>query len=307
MKNLLHYQILKTLGRGKHGETFMAIDTGLQRPVAIKHLHTPLPGGKFRERFQDDMQRITALNQPTIAAFYSIEDIEGEQYLIREYIEGHTVAELARSRRLTFDRVLRLLIDAARALQSLHGHDSAHLNITPTNFFVTRDGSGRLADAGLAYGVTRRIDDDSKARDLVYLAPEQIMGIDVDGQTDFYSLGVVMYEMLTGRPMYEANSREQLTRSIRHESISLEADELSAVPGEARLVLERMLARDPADRFASASELLITLNEMASFHVSEMRAELTSTSRRDPRWYILLTVLAALLMILWLVVTTVYR
>jgi len=304
---LLHYTISRKLGRGKHGDVYVALDTGLDRVVAIKCLTPPLLTGQHRERFLDDMDTLLYLDDPHIASFYSLEDIDGQQYIIREYVEGQSASQLLASGPVPYERALALGQQAASGLQHAHRRNVLHLNVTSSNLFVTRRGPVRLLDFGLPFAPPDTDPACADPADLVYLAPEQIAGKPVDHRADLYALGVVIYEMLTGRPPFSGDDAGSIMDSILHRAPDLACAEVKALPDEARLLLGKLLSRDPADRFSGSDELRATLQAMTAY-LSEDRVPVPPEPRSGTgRQYLLIALLIVLLLVFWVVVTTVWR
>ncbi len=307
MKKLLHYDITKKLGEGKHGEVNLAWDSGLDRIVAIKDINKALVADEDREQFLDDMNALSRLNDTHIAVFYSLELVNGRQYIIREYIEGDTIKELIRTQPLTYDRFLALARQLVETLQHTHGHGLLHLNITSQNVFVTSKGQTKLVDFRLPLRTSPEAADEIKPSDLVYLAPEQFRSDQADQRTDLYSLGVVFYEMLTGRVPFPTDGPAAAKQAILDGQPDLTRDEVRALPSEAQLLLKKLLARDPDDRFSGTTGLLATLKGMQSFQQQENRSPYGVSYSGSARLYLLLAVLMALLLVLWFVVTTLYK
>jgi serine/threonine protein kinase len=305
MEKLLHYDIAEKLGEGKHGEVYQALDSGLSRVVAIKVFRPPLLVGKERDQFLEDMVRLIEFDDEVICRYYGLEDIDGAQYLIREYVDGTTVRELAARQPFPFESVLALACDVVQSLQRAHNRGVLHLNITSTNLFVTNRGKARLVDFDLPFGEPGFDFKLADPRDLTYLAPEQIQGHRVDRQTDFYGLGVVIYEMLTGRLPFAVDDTATTMERILHEPPELERRQLVSLPNEARLLLKRLLAKNPSDRFASVNGLLTTLEEMEVFESRDPRKRHRPYRGDSARGYFWIAIVMAALLIFWIVVTAV--
>jgi len=302
VQKLLHYHISRKLGEGKHGEVSLGWDSGLDRVVAIKCLSRGLIPDNLREQFLNDMQRLARLNDPHIGVFYSLELIDSQQYIVREYIEGDTIKDLVRAGLFEYERFLALGCQLTGTLQRMHEAGLFHLNITSQNVFVTRSGQAKLLDFGLPFDKARSAVTEVCHGDLVYLAPEQISGDQVDERTDMYSLGIVFYEMLTGKLPFPTDERSALKRAILDGCPDFTSQEARAIPSEATLLLKKLLAGNPDDRFASTAGLHVTLEEMLSFRHEDRHFPTRAEPARTPRQYLILAVLVVLLLVVWIVV-----
>ncbi len=307
MDRLLHYEISKKLGEGKNSETFLALDTGLQRPVVIKKF--------LRRKFtQDEIGKfnvsrkvIEEIGLAGLGVCYSIEEIDSVFYLMREYVEGYSIRQLAQMRRMSYSRTIKVAIQISKLLQQLHSRDQLHLNITSGNIFENLESGIKLLDHSLAPTFEQISSGRVAADDLIFLAPEQVEGKVPDVQTDFYSLGIVIYEALTGQLPFAPTNRESLRQAILAGEADLTIEELKAHPPEINLLLKRLLALRPSERFSSASELLATLEEMSQFHAHDTGRPPEATPPDQSRKWLGIGILFMLLLIFWLVLTTVYR
>jgi serine/threonine-protein kinase len=305
MDKFLHYDIAGKLGRGKHGDVYQALDSGLSRAVAIKVFEPPILIDPEREQFLDEMHQLMRIDDPTVGRYYGLEDVNGSQYLIREYIEGRTIKQLVSRQPLPFESVLSLCYEIVQSLQRVHNQGVLHLNITSKNVFVTDRGKARLVDFGLPFGEPGFDFSMAEPDDLVYVAPEQLKNEPVDRQTDLYALGVVMYEMLTGKLPFPVKDTADTMRHILEISADLEEREVHNHPHEAHLLLSRLLAKNPSDRFASVNGLLTTLAELAELEREEHRAGRAGPLADRSRQYLLIALVVAALLIFWIVITAV--
>jgi serine/threonine-protein kinase len=306
MDRILHYEIVRELGDGKNGRTFLAMDTGFQRAVVVKLLErTEAHSAEWVTRLRAEVRRFDELDDTHIARYYSWDEANGRPFVVREYIDCESLASLAGRGSVPYDRFLKLALGAARALKSLHDQNVTHGNLTSTNVFADASDQVWLADPGLGIedpvgkGIARL-----GIRDLVYLAPEQWRGEPATMSSDFYSLGVVLYHLLTGAYPHDEDDPGRLRDAI-HRRPALEDDaKVSKIPGVARLLIAKLLARSPRDRFASTEELILTIQGMMSLGAERKPLPVRTKWRPSPRQWLLFPVLFMLLVILWLVITS---
>src|SRR5262245_47911597 len=214
------YEIVAPLGARGMGEVYRARDTRLDRAVAIKVLTAPSAAPSAHARFRREARAIARLNHPHICTLHDVVEQDGRAFMVMELVEGGTLAdELARGP-LSLDRTVALGAQIAGALDAAHGHGVIHLDLKPSNIMLTDpgvtlldfaaarllevDGAASARDSTLAIGPT---DDDAIAGSYPYMSPEQVQGREVDARSDIFSLGVVLYEMATGRHPFQADNR----------------------------------------------------------------------------------------------------
>jgi serine/threonine protein kinase len=294
MDRILQYEIAQTLGEGKNGVAYLAVDSGLQRAVVVKSLEKTTWAGDEdrRSAFLDLMERFDNLNNARIARFYSLDQAGGGGSAVREVVEGQTAADVVKSGPLAYARWLETAVDLARTLKIIHDAGLAHGNITTGNTFVTSNGTITLTDVALGTGLSHRDD----FADDVYVAPELADGKDATAASDLYSLGVVLYYLLSGR-MPDLRDRES-GRDLFDGFSDVSA------PGVARLLVRRLIAPDPKDRFGSVDELILTLQGMISLGAEPQVSPSSRKWSPTPRQYLLMALLALLLIILWLAITS---
>ena len=268
------YTIETALGAGGMGEVYRAHDTRLGRTVAIKVLPAALTQDPTaRQRFEREARSVAALSHPHICPLFDVGRHEDRDYLVMEYLAGETLAARLRRGRLPVDAALRVADHIAGALAAAHRAGIVHRDLKPGNVMVT-DAGVRLLDFGLA-GHTEASSGDAITVSvpepitgtgvvlgtLPYMAPEQIEGGRADARTDIFAIGLVLYEMVTGRRAFEAASRAALIGSIlRDDPPSLSKMDPSLPPGLDR-VIRRCLAKAPAERWQSIEDLQAALVE----------------------------------------------
>ncbi|HYN07754.1 MAG TPA: serine/threonine-protein kinase, partial [Vicinamibacterales bacterium] len=212
------YRILSLLGRGGMGEVYLAEDTRLGREVALKTL-PPLAASnaEFRERLEREAKAIAALNHPNIVTIHSVEDCGGVRFITMELVRGKSLAELIPAAGWPLNRVLDVAVPLADAVASAHQRGITHRDLKPGNVMVCEDGRVKVLDFGLARlgpegapdaeALTRQITQVGQVLGTVsYMSPEQAQGHPVDHRSDVFSLGIMLFEMATGRRPFEGSS-----------------------------------------------------------------------------------------------------
>ncbi len=273
-ETLSHYRVVRRLGEGGMGEVFLAEDLRLRRPVALKMLRPERARDESAvKRLLAEARAASALNHPHIAVVYEIDEAERSGGLVRfiamEYVSGESFAELARRSDIPLDRILELGLQAADALAEAHARGIVHRDVKPTNLSLTESGRVKVLDFGLAQHCALPGEMDSTwtrepgheqangglAGTLAYMAPEQARGEDVDGRADIFSLGAVLYELVSGRsPFTRANAALTLEAVLNGALPPLVARLRDPRLGELEKVLQRMLAKDREARHAGMRE-----------------------------------------------------
>ena len=258
------YVIKKVIGSGGMAVVYRATDNRLKRSVAVKILRDELEADEeFRRRFQTEAQAVAMLSHPNIVSVYDVSHSEDVEYIVMELIEGVTLMQYMQKRgALGWKEALHFSVQIARALEHAHSKGIVHRDIKPQNVMILRDGTIKVADFGIAALETRQEQrSDQTVGSVHYIAPEQARGEQPDTRSDIYSLGVVMYEMLTGRMPYDGETAEQI--ALKHiAGVAEDPQKLNPeIPDElARITLKAMNA-DIKTRYQTATELLADLEE----------------------------------------------
>jgi serine/threonine protein kinase/tetratricopeptide (TPR) repeat protein len=265
------YRIESQLGEGGMGTVYRALDTKLNRPVAIKFLSADLVDAVARRRFQREAQMASSLNHPHILTVHDAGEFEGRQYLVTEFVDGGTLQDWAKAEKRGWRQTVALLTDVADGLAAAHAAGMTHRDIKPANILVAKSGYAKLADFGLAKptdtkatDVTRTLGVEPTRPGMIvgtvaYMSPEQASGGPVDARSDIFSFGVVLFEMIAGwRPFAGANDLEVL-QTIKHATAPPLAED---VPTALRGVVEKALEKDPADRYQSMREMVVDLRRL---------------------------------------------
>ena len=254
------------------GEVYRALDTKLNRPVAIKFLSGELADADARRRFQREAQTASSLNHPHIVTVHDVGELDGRQYLVTEFVDGGTLKDWAQATKRTWREIVELLTGVADGLAAAHAAGIVHRDIKPENILVAKNGYAKLADFGLAklWDATDNLDV-TRTRSaahtrsgmivgtIAYMSPEQAAGQPVDARSDIFSFGVVLYELLAGRRPFEgATDLERLQELVGRPPPPL-AESAADLPADLRNLVEKALEKDPAERYQTARELVVDL------------------------------------------------
>jgi hypothetical protein len=258
--DFLGYRIEELIGRGGMGIVYRAYDLRLKRPVALKLVAPPLARDeRFRERFARESELVMSLEHPNVVPIYDAGDVDGRVYLAMRLVDGIDLRSLLRSEgALEPARAIAICAQIAVALDAAHARGLVHRDVKPSN--VLLDGSEHvyLAD----FGLTRRLDDESMVGEgssigtPAYLAPEQLDGAPIDGSADVYSLGCVLYECLTGEPVFPRSSRLAVAWAHLEEEAPKPSSTRPELPEAIDAVVGRALAKEPDRRYPSCGALV---------------------------------------------------
>src|ERR1700676_3569452 len=274
------YEILSAIGAGGMGEVYRARDTRLDRIVAIKVLPTHLADrSELRERFEREARTIASLNHPHICTLYDVGHQDGTDYLVMEYLEGETLAQRLLKGPLPLDQVLQYAIEIADALDKAHRKGVTHRDLKPGNIMLTKSGT-KLLDFGLAklkqavapanvqLSQLATAEEPLTARGTIvgtlqYMAPEQLEGKEVDGRTDIFAFGAIVYEMATGKRAFEGKSQASLIAAILEREPAPMSSLQPMTPPALDRVVRRCIAKDADERWQSANDLTNDLKWIA--------------------------------------------
>jgi serine/threonine protein kinase len=251
------YEILRSLGAGGMGEVYLARDTRLARNVALKVLRQDLPHPAWAARFRHEALAASALNHPNILTIYEIGEHDGTGFIAAEYVEGITLRERLTRDPIPPSELTSIALQIAEGLVAAHEAGVVHRDIKPDNVMLRADGLVKILDFGIATRTAPELPRPSTTtgRDEVvgtrgYMSPEQVLGLPVDARTDLWSLGIVLYEMATGR-LPAGGLRAGLSDASAAGPDQLTSD----VPPQLAAIIGRALARGLDDRYATAREL----------------------------------------------------
>jgi serine/threonine-protein kinase len=263
------YEVHSVLGRGGMGEVYRGRDTKLDREVALKVLPPALARDAERlARLEHEAKLLAALNHPNVAAIFALEDCDGVTFLVLELVEGVTLADRLSQGRLRFEHALAIAVQIAAGLEAAHDADVVHRDLKLANIAVTRDLRVKVLDFGLAKTVaatraaleTKTVRQDTTVTgSAAYMSPEQIRGEETGRQTDIWSFGVVLYELLTGESPFACDTTtETLARVLEREP------DFARVPSSVRHIVRRCLEKDLRRRYRDIGDVKIAIEEAAA-------------------------------------------
>ena len=256
------YELLRRIARGGMADVYLARDASLDRQVAVKVLFPEFANDpSFVERFRREAKAAANLNHPNIVGIYDWGQEQGTYYIVMEYVVGRNMADVLRSTgRLSPDRAAEIASDVAEALSSAHNAGLVHRDIKLGNIIVSDDGQVKVADFGIATALARRTGDNlthigSVMGTATYFSPEQAQGKALDGRSDLYSLGVVLYEMIVGKPPFTAETSTAVAvKHVQERPLAPSLLGVSIVESLEAIIL-KLLAKNPANRYPKAEDL----------------------------------------------------
>lgn len=273
------YRIEFRLGEGGMGTVYRALDTKLNRPVAIKFLSDALADAAARRRFQREAQMASSLNHPHILTVYDVGEFAERQYLVTEFVDGGTLKDWTKTEERTWRQIVELLTGVADGLAAAHGVGILHRDIKPANILVAKNGYAKLADFGLA-----KLSEAKPASEetltmaeaqtrpgvvvgtVAYMSPEQASGKPLDPRSDIFSFGVLLYELLAGRRPFGGATELEVLKTVIHGTPEPLGGE---VPLALRMAVEKALEKDPAERYQTMRDLVVDLRRVARQQVAE--------------------------------------
>lgn len=259
------YEVMTAIGTGGMAVVYKALDHRLNRQVALKILKDDYSGdAEFRRRFHAESQAVAMLNHPNIVSVYDVSTDGDADYIVMELVDGITLKQYIERRGgyLNWKESLHFASQIAKALEHAHSQGVIHRDIKPHNVMILKNGSAKVTDFGIARMMSAQNTLTKEALGSVhYISPEQAKGGRVDNRSDIYSLGVVMYEMMTGQPPYDGES--PVAVALQHINGGAKMPSLlnPNIPGGLEQIIMRAMAVDPAHRYASAAELLEDMEE----------------------------------------------
>ena len=260
------YQLLERIGGGGMAEVYLAEDTLLTRRVAVKILRSQYTGDEdFVARFRQEARAAARLSHPNIVSIFDVGCAEDTHYIVMEYVSGETLKDfIKREGTLSPQIVLELAYQVAAALKHAHDNKIIHCDIKPHNILISRDGLAKVTDFGIARAVSSQTSTQVAGvlGSVHYLSPEQARGYGVDAQSDIYSLGVVMYEMLSGAPPFDGPSAISIAMKHLQEQPKPLAEIAPSTPQALIDLVQKAMAKKPQERFATAQVLLQELDSL---------------------------------------------
>ncbi|MFH1278832.1 MAG: protein kinase [Candidatus Eisenbacteria bacterium] len=262
-KTVSHYRIVGRLGEGGMGIVYRAEDTKLARTVALKFLPPEMTRDEdSKERFVQEARAASALDHPNICTIHEIDETDdGHLFICMALYEGETLESRIKRGEVSVEDAVRIALGVAEGLGKAHGAGVVHRDIKPANVFLTEDGQTKILDFGLAkLGAPSNLTKiGSTVGTAAYMSPEQARGEEVDGRTDVWALGVVLYQMVAGRLPFRSDYEQALVYSILNEDPEPLEKHRSGAPPELGAVVRRCLEKNPEDRYGSVDELAADL------------------------------------------------
>jgi len=293
------YQIIAKLGEGAMATVYKAFDPSIGRPLVIKFLHADLcVDAEYRSRFLREAKAAGALSHANIVTVFDVGEIEGRPYIAMEIVEGGPLSDqLKKGEGLPFRDVARIGVQVANALDYAHSRGVFHRDIKPSNLLVLNDiATVKVADFGIAHMAGQEAGDRTRIGAVIgtphYMSPEQAMGAKIDGRSDLFSLGVVLYQLLTGARPFEADSMVSLAHRIAREEPQAIDELRKDVPPALRRIVERCLRKQPDKRFRTGREVADALSK--AWQEIDAEADGRGRPRRVPLKFRLALGMAAL-------------
>ena len=291
---LSHYQLLEPLGRGGMGEVYLAADLRSGRKAALKLLPSRFTGDPERfSRFQQEARAVIALNHPNILTIYEIGEENSTHYIVSELIEGETLRERLLRQRVELDQAIDVALQVASALAAAHEAGIVHRDIKPENIMLRRDGYVKVLDFGIAKLAEQELPRNMATKEALllaatnlgsilgtarYMAPEQARGDAVDKRADIWSLGVVLYEMVTWCTPFYGETPEDVIAAIVTEEPAPVTDHKPEVPAELAQIIATALRKDRAERYGSVNEMMEALKSF------RRRLDVAAELATQPPW-----------------------
>ena len=318
-KTVSHYKILKKLGVGGMGEVYKAEDTRLGRNVALKFLPEKYSQDRLAlERFERESRAASALDHPNICTIHDVGEFEGQPFIVMQYLEGQTLRQIIGKKPLAVDQILDIGAQVATGLEKAHAQGIIHRDIKPANVIMTADGLAKILDFGLAKlsaeqpsktpSEDSRTNPGSAVGTTLYMSPEQVRGDDLTTRTDLFALGVILYEMATGRLPYMGTTAGAVHDEILNKAPIPPVRINPEIPDDLERIIDKCLEKDPDLRYQSARELLADLKRLSRDSDLSLTPTPMSTATSlpwtpgiDPLWKALgaLAVVAVVTVALW--------
>ena len=257
-----HYEIIEKIGEGGMGVVYKALDTKLERSVALKFLPSHLLcDPEARDRFEHEAKAASALSHANITTIHEIDEADGRCFIVMEYVEGRTVRGLLAAKDLAVGDILDIAIQIGKGLDAAHKSGVFHRDVKADNIKVTPDGTAKIMDFGLAKlkDATKVTKAGTTLGTLPYMSPEQVQGKDLDQRSDIFSFGVVLYEMIAGRLPFVSDSEQGLIYSILNDTPEPLARFKAALPDGMQHIVDKALAKDKRERYQHVDEMVADL------------------------------------------------
>jgi serine/threonine protein kinase len=267
-----HYRIIEKIGAGGMGEVYLAVDTKLNRQVALKFLPTnQADDSDTRTRFTREAQSVAKLNHPNIITVYEVGEFSGRPFFAMEYVTGKSLSHYCRNGKLSLAEIIALAIQVCDGLSKAHQIGIVHRDIKPANVVIDSDSRAKILDFGLAavQGAETITKTGSTLGTIAYMSPEQAQGKELDQRSDLFSFGVVLYELITGQSLFKRENDPATLHAIVNDTPEPLARYRSNVPEELQRIVSKLLERDPGLRYQTAPDVVADLKQLSASSMSQ--------------------------------------
>lgn len=265
-KEIGRYRIVDELGKGGMSVVYRAVDTLLERNVAMKMILPNQPSEKYKKRFQREAKILAQLSHPAIVKILDYGEFEGKSYIVMEYMAGGTL-NACMGKPIPWQDAINIILPIAQALQHAHHHKAIHRDVKPSNILINEAGQPMLSD----FGIVKLIATDesqsltgtgSQVGTPHYMAPEQIRGQEIDPRTDIYALGTILYEMVTGKKPYTGNTPIEISLKHLNDPVPRPRQSLRDIPPQVENVIMKAMAKKPDDRFRDMGSFIAAMQKI---------------------------------------------
>ncbi len=284
-RTLGKYQIVKELGKGAMGVVYLGRDPNLEREVALKVMASAIVSDKdLKARFEKEAKAIAQLAHPNIVTVYDLGyDEQGAPYIAMEYLDGEDLEHHIRKDPLSFREKLAVVAQVCRGLSHAHGHEIVHRDIKPANVFITKSGTVKIMDFGVAHWKSSSNTQTGAILGTAdYMSPEQIRGQKVDGRSDIFSVGVILYRLLTNKkPFAGENIQAVFFKVLNQEAPELVLSDGNQFP-ELQAIVDKALSKNLEDRYADPDALAEDLTDLVRLYQDELSDDTVFDTSFDP-------------------------
>jgi serine/threonine protein kinase/tetratricopeptide (TPR) repeat protein len=295
------YKIVEKLGSGGGGEVYLAIDIKLDRKVALKFLPKVTGDSREnRERLLEEAKAASKIKHPNVISIFTFEEFQGRDFIVMEYIEGESLKELVSRGDLSFDRFISIATQIAEGLNAAHAAGIVHADVKSDNILIDKGGAVKITDFGLAKfrEYVYRGETEPISGTVPYMSPEQTQGDPVDHRSDIFSMGVVVYELISGQLPFSGEFAASVIYSIVNDTPAPLKDFRSDIPDGLQEIISKMLAKNPDDRYQNTAEILIDLAMLKDNAGLAKKVDLKRVSRKRITLVAVVSVLTVVLLYL---------
>ena len=263
-QTLSHYKIVDKIGEGGMSVVYKAEDTRLKRPVALKFLSQASLDEEQKQRFLQEAQAAAGLDHPNICTVHEIDEVDGRAFIVMALVEGKSLKDRLTSGPLSIPEALNITVQIGQGLHAAHGKGIVHRDIKPANIILGDDGLARIVDFGIALlgGEDRLTRAGTAVGTTAYMSPEQTTATHVDHRTDIWALGSLLFEMISGLTPFRGHYTDAIVYAIMNEDPEPLTGLRTGVPVELERIVGKALAKDAADRYQHADDMLVDLRSL---------------------------------------------